>query len=477
MKSIFSIIFYDFKWKALSVLAALILWLVGLNISDPSQNILVTAGLRLDNMGILSHEGLILLNEDALREHNIQVGVRGIRSYVDVIRAATPAQLAQILEVSIDFRAVDVDAVLAADGVVVLPLRVSTNFLTAGYEHVSISDNYIYVHLDEEARVNLPVTVVEQGTTSLNFDVQPVILTNSRATVIGPRSVLQTVESIRVHVDVTGIHGEEDVIVQLLVFDEDENDITDQIQLSVTETIATVRVWPVEPMPISVRGVGTLAHGFAISGHEPLPDRIRVVGAQEILDEHDHVLVEVDWSGASESLTIAVDVAEWLPSGIYLYHDEPEEINVNVTIEPIESRTFPVPRVEMRVWGVDALHEVLGYAPNILVNISGSSSAIAAMTAANIGLGLDLRGLPVGTHSVPLAVTLPPGVFLTSSAPAVMVQIHAPAVPAYDYEDEPEAPEIPDWLADPPYEPYEYDYYYDYYDYPEEDEYEDDYAE
>ncbi|MCL2841574.1 MAG: CdaR family protein [Defluviitaleaceae bacterium] len=452
IRQFFSWLFSDIHWKILSLLVALVLWFVGMNISDPYQNIHVTPRLQLDNIEILSHERIMVINEYALREMNIQVVVRGLRSDIDRLRGATPAQLAQILEVSIDFRTVDFDEVHETEGILTLPLRVSSNFLAAGFEHVSINPPEIEVQLDAISMENQQVVIVKQGTTSLNFEVQPISLANSRATMTGPRSILETVDSIRAHVDVTGIHGEEDVPVQLRVFDIYENDITNQIRLSVTETTATVRVWPMHQMDIRVRGVGSLASGTAVARVETIPTVARVVGTEDMLYQHEYILVEVDWAGASEDTVFRVDLTDSLPYGLYLYGDDSPEIDIYVTIEPIDTRTFNIPRGEVRTWGATALHEIIGQGSQILVSVSGPRSVISNMTAANVGLGLDLRGLPIGIHTVPLLVTLPSDVWLTTVAPVMMVQIHAPAVPSADddYDDIPEPTPPPSWLPEYP---------------------------
>ncbi|MCL2218134.1 MAG: CdaR family protein [Defluviitaleaceae bacterium] len=477
VKKFFSMLFSDFQWKVLSLLAALVLWLVGMNLSNPPQTISVTPRLRLDNLGILSHERVMLINEDTLREMNIQVGVHGLRSDIDILRVATPARLAQILEVSIDFRSVDIDAVHESDWASIIPLRVSTNFLESGFEHVFIDPPYVLVHLDVVETVNLPVTVVPQGTTSLNFEVQPITLANNRVSISGSRSVLQMVESIRAFVDVTGIHSEEDMTVQLLVYDSFDNNISDMVHRSVTETTAVVRVWPVQPMDIRVRGSGTLAPGFAVAGAEPVPGVIRVVGAQDVLDELEYISIEIDWSGASGDMTLEEDLTGWLPQGVHLYRGESPYIDIYVTVEPIETRTFSIPRGEVRTWGGTALYEVVGYTPNILVLVNGPSSLVSNLTAASIGLGLDLRGLPVGTHTVPLIVTVPPGVSFTAPLP-MMVQIHAPAVAGDDNDDYitlPPLPPPPELLPDNGYHTSDEPYNGVYTEYPDNYPYADDY--
>ena len=479
MKIFFTMLFSDLHWKILSLLAALVLWFVGMNFSDPPQNVLVTPSLRLDNLEVLGHERIMLLNLDELRGQNIQVGVRGLRSNTDMLRTATPARLAQIMQVSIDFRAVDVDAVHDAYGEVVQQLWVSVNFLVPDYfEHVSISPSYVNVRLDAEAFENVPIDIVEHGFRTPNFQLQPITLANNRVTITGARSVLETMDSVQASVDISGILGEHDETVRLQVLDNWGRDITDRVRLSVTETTATVRVWPIQSRPIHVEGSGSLAHGFAVAGVEPVYGTFYIVGSEATLEDMEYLLVEIDWSGMSESFVYTADLAEWLPAGARLYNEDAPYVDINVTVEPIEIQLFNVPSVEVRIWGITALYEVLETGTHIPVMVSGPRSRIADMTAATIELGMDLRGLSIGTHTVPLAVSsLPQGVSVIGTPPTMRVQIHAPAVVGNDDDDDdyelftippmPPPPELPyyyeeehsDYTGDE-YPPYDY-YYYD----------------
>lgn len=449
-------LFEDLHWKFLALVAASVIWFIGMNMSDPYINLSVAQRLRLDNLDIMVREGVLVINEDLLREINVTVTLRARRSDMDKLQAAVadadPRRFAEFVEVSVDFRAVDSAAADEADGVSRQRLRVSPN-LQSGFEHMSISPPYVDVYLDMFASRLFNVQTIQLGETMPGFELQHIRLGNSNVTVSGSRSDLRMASRVQAYVDISGVHDDAELPVALTVLNNYAENMTERVHLNVTETTAFVRVWQVRPVDVIVSGAGTPADGFALAGITPDRVSIEIVGPSEMLEDIGEIFAEVDLSGGRSNATKTVLLEDWLPDGVSLKQGEISQFEVSARIEPIEERTFVVPRGNVRSRGVVGLYQLVDDNANIRVTVRGPRSIIATLDSAQIEPEFDLRGRAIGVHTVPLMVELPPGLTLVGRAPTLMVQIHQPAA-ASSEEDEHEPIESPEPMQPtPPPEP------------------------
>ena len=441
MKRILSFFVTDLHWKLLSLALAFVLWVLAINMDNPMQNAPYNIMLQTMNMEILSNSGLVVVNPDVL-DTEIQVRVRASRQDIEHLNSLNSArEQAQYITPSVDFRVVNVDEVLNSDGPVTVQLDVSVD-LHEYYEHFSIRPSHIEVEIDVLTHASFPVDVYIAGEVDSGLELQPIRLANNRVTITGTRTRLARIEHVQVEVDVWGIHeDEEQANLPLRVFDFEGNDMTDLVQLSVNETTATVSVWPVETIDVQVVPIGSLALGFAVEDIDHDPKTVEVVGAIERLRELEYILIEVDLADRNASFIESIDIREWL-QGVALRSEENPMIDVAVIVEPVERRIFNVPMDNVLTRGASVDYDLLSEMTFIRIDVYGPRTLLEDLSGADIGLELDLRRLPIGTHNVTLSVDLPEGVYLAQQAPSLRIQIREPA--AADEDDDPtEVIELP----------------------------------
>ena len=425
MKRFLSFFYTDIQWKLLSVMLAFLLWLVAANMNDPVQNRNFNIPLQYYNMEILAREGLMLVNGDALNTP-VQVGIRAHRSELDVLNATVEEQLRRIVP-SVDFRSVNTQAVLNSEGPVTMRLDISAN-LYAGLEHNRINPSFIEVQIDAIAIGSFPVVYDILNDVAPGFELRPIRLVNNNVTITGPRAVFATIDSVRVAVDVLGLHADAEMNgLPLVVLTRDGQDITDQLQLSVMETTATVPVWAIQATELRVRSTGNAADGFAVAAIDIEPLTIDVIGTPDNLQQLEYILVEIELYSIREDYVHNVNIEDWLPSGILLRSGENPQVDLTIKVEPIDLRVFFVPRDNVRIRGFAAIYQILSEQAFIRIDLVGPRSLINALTYADIGLELDLRNLPIGTRNVTLTVSVPEGTTMVRTAPSLLVQIHEPA--------------------------------------------------
>ena len=455
IKRVAEFFYKDFGWKLLSLMAALVLWFVGINMTNPLQNHTVRQRVQLNNFEILANEGLILLNEAELRDTLIQVGIRAQRNEIDFLRQAELADSVlfnEMVNVSIDFRAIPGDYVHAAEETVLLRLDISPN-LYHGFEHFSIRPSYVEVHLDAIARNSFPVEIVRLGEPAADNLVHSINLANNRVTVSGPRTVIREIEKVQTYVDVTGLYNDTELSVELRVFDFDGSDITDYVMLSATSTITSISVWPVRHLPIIVELTGEVADGFAVYGFNAEPEFVSV--ASSSFEGIDEFKVYTDLMYADENTLKTINLAEHLPQGMVLVHDDRPNVSVLINIEPLDTNVIRVPSGNLRVSHVQAIYQKLTEVAAYNITVRGPRSLMQYLTASDIALDLNLSGLAVGIHNVTLTVTVPDGITVVSPPPQIQIQIDTPAAPEPEPEPEPVPEPVP--VPEPDDEPEELD--------------------
>ncbi|MCL1862510.1 MAG: CdaR family protein [Defluviitaleaceae bacterium] len=464
IRRLFSALFSDFHWKLLSLVVAGAIWFVGMNMNNPFLNQTVSPRLQLDSIGIMAREGIIVLNEEALRDINVPVLMRALRSDMNKLTAAMADAdlLADFITVGVDFRAIDSEAVAAADGVSSQYLRIAAN-MQSGFEQISITPAYVEVLLDIAVRDVFSVDIIRHGDVPPGFELQDIRLSNSHVTIRGPRSEIARIDQVQAHVDITGVFDDAEFFnVPFRVMDSYGHEMTDYVTLNVSETTAFMRVWQIRTVPIVTVGVGSAATGFAAAGISSGLSSLDVVGTDEALAQLQNIRVEIDLSGASANIAQTVDINDWLPEGVYLRYGEPYNMGVVARIEPIQERTLTIPHENLRSRGIAVLYQLVYENEVIRITASGPLSLITQLDANEIEPEFDLRRLPIGVHTVPLAVDLPTGITLVGSPPTLTVQIHEPAIVGVEEEEEEEDDYyVPNYITyvspyDDPYDnPYE----------------------
>ena len=418
---------------------AVVVWLFAMNMHDPLVNETIVEPLQLENEEVLERYGLVLLNRDELLDTRISIGVRALRSAFDELLEKEEADFFPF----VDLRAIDSAKALGSDGPDAQELPVNVN-LTYGFDLQFRRDASVEVQLDRLVRQSFPVEVEYIGQVSEGFELRSIQAVNHHVTVTGARTHVDRVAFVQVAVDLANADSDiEKLEVPLAVFDHFGADMTNDVTLIVVETSVRGRVLPVRTVDIRIAPVGQIASGFALAAYiESSELTVDVVGTADILDETEYILLEFDMSGLTEDYERPLAIADFLPAGLELSHYAPTEVIASVEIEPVMRRTFSVPGSNISQFGFGVLADPI-YAPptSVRVVVSGAQSRVIAMNAQDIGIEIDLRGLPIGIHRVPMTASLPFGVVLAEPLQSIEMQIHAPA------RDEPALPE------DPPPEP------------------------
>jgi len=412
----------DIHWKLVSLGLAIVIWFVAMNLHDPLENRSLPRYMQIHGLDIIERDDLVVVNEEAIRATSINLGIRGLRSELSGVDSAD-------IFVFVDMREVDSNQARAADGPVTQTLPVRSN-LIPGIEQQYVRASHVEVELDWLINRSFPIEIDEYGQVGEGFELVSRQAANPFIVVTGARGLVNTIARVRVEVDLDNITEDTNIYASVMVIDHDGEDITSQMRSrTVNETTVRIEVLPVRAIELRVETIGEMASGFTISEEIRSSElTVAVVGTAERLNEIKYIPLAINLDGMNESNEVPIKVGDFLPTGLRLSRNAPEEVLISIDIEPIQVRSFFVPFRDVRILDYGADYTPISPPGNVRVAVSGAQSVVSAMIASDLRVEVDLRALPVGIHWVPFTVeNLPPGAVLVEPRQALHVHIFEPA--------------------------------------------------
>jgi YbbR domain-containing protein len=240
---------------------------------------------------------------------------------------------------------------------------------------------------------------------------------------MGPRTLVSTLDAdkIKLSLDLDGAKSGS----MSYPLDADEFNIPRGVTIArITPPVIHLRLEPVSKrtLPVSVRLSGKPMGGYRVAQATPLPGNVSVQGPAE----------EVRRLAVIE--TVAVDVEEMrggFKRRVRLSNDgkplsiSPDQVEVTVAIEQEQAiRTFE--RIDVHAKNFGGVYQVAP--PLVSLRIAGPKIALEKLKLTSDQVYLNLKGLSVGEHNVPLELDLPAEVQVLEQRPQrFRVRITKPA--------------------------------------------------
>ncbi|MBD2844078.1 hypothetical protein IDH44_02650 [Paenibacillus sp. IB182496] len=386
--------------KVISVLLALLMWAVVHMDSDSSPNTVAS----LTDTKELEAVPVIPINLDEsydlrlLEPSVVRMKVQGNRS--DIISAA-----ADDYKVTVDLSGVP-------QGEHVLQLNYE---LPRRLQLLELSPNRVTVQLVPIRTASFPVDIVTMGNPAYDYTVgDPIVEPSGEVEVTLPEDLLEEVGRVGATIDVDGREAMvSEGRVRLIVYDKSGEEIPDAVVEPETVAVDVPIIRPAKKLPLAIGTSGALDAGLSLVNIEPLVSEVTVYGPQAELDKYesyDNAVVNLSSVSESETVTLELEPMEGLAAV------SPRELRVRIEVAPYENRMLP--QVPIATNGLSGGLEASFVTPadgTFDIEVRGAPSVLAALSAEQIGLAIDLNGLSPGEHEVPVEVTLPRYVTLVGS--------------------------------------------------------------
>ncbi|MBU9720173.1 MULTISPECIES: YbbR-like domain-containing protein [Bacillaceae] len=302
---------------------------------------------------------------------------------------------------------------------------------------VTINPRTVRVTVQEKQTVSFPVDVelINQGEIEEGYTIGTPYTTPTNVDITAARGIIEQINSVRAVVDVANRNATFQEVASVIVLDQNGNEMdlnTDPPAVEVTVPITS----PNKEVPLRIEREGELPEGIAIENIYTEPNVVTIYGPIDVINDISFIDgIKIDLSEITRDTTIEVPVP--VPDGVERV--EPETVEVHVEISEEEVREFTDVTIE-----VNGLPEEFEYTfidpEDGLVNIGlmGSPSVLERVDREDFQVYIDLSGLEVGEHELPLQFIGPQNVRISHNQPTVEIYITDPT----EELEEPEDPEV-----------------------------------
>lgn len=395
----------------LSLVLALVIWLVAINEDNPIITQPFPSGIPVKVLG--PDEGLQITK--SLDDRKVTIDVRAPQDTWDALSVDD-------FEASVDLNGLGPDE---------HEVEVKVVALNTGADVLSREPSELLVQIDPIISKELPVQVDVVDLPASGYEAQTPVIEPISVTIFGPATQVNQVASMRTAVEMGGTKSQVEYENQAVLPYDSQGNIVEQVDLKPNTAHVIV---PVDERPgrkeVAVRPdlTGQPAMGYRLASVQVEPSSVVLFGSNEALEQVPGFVetVEISLEGATGDISESAELI--LPAGVTA--SEGGIVILSATITPIEGGRTVKQKPITQGLGPDmdatfALDEVE-------VILSGPVPLLESMEPDDMFVILDLAGLLPGTHNMRPEVVLPEGIQVESILPETVevVIVARPVTPA-----------------------------------------------
>lgn len=297
--------------KILAVLIASLLWLIAVNINDPVGQQTYNVNVQIKNLNLLTDNNKyveVLEGSDSVR-----VTVRAARS---VLSELTDKNIIAVA---------DVDKLTEGN---YIPIELSCTKNGVDSDDLKGDKDYVRVSVENIKRRQLPISVDVQGSPAENYLLNSTSTAQNAVSISGPESVINTVNTVSVEIDITGANSDVNISLPIHLYDTEGKEIIDKrITKNISDVQTTASIWLIKGVPIEYGYTGTPADGYEVDGNlTSTISYINIAGKQSLLKNIQKIDINdaIDITGATRNIEEEIDIKKFLPDGVIIPDSETE---------------------------------------------------------------------------------------------------------------------------------------------------------
>ncbi len=422
-------IFKNFSLKILSIIGAILLWGIIVNIYDPNTGVTISnVTVELINSESLTDRGYTYEVVDGSK---ISVYVSGPKSIIADIKASDIVATADLSNISVFADYVDIDVKIEKDGKLL--------------QNVEVTPKTTAVELNIENRVtqSFDVKVEMIGTGASGYVVINDTISPTTIKVTGPASSVQKIAQVKAVYDISDATSDISDTAPIVLYDDDGNTIVDtQLELSKQEVRFSANIGYSKEVNIVYQTSGTPAQGYVFKGIEAEENVATIYGNVQAVNSISQITIPetvINIDELSSDRQYKIWLSDYLPSGITVASAnyvnvkviiEKEVINENptttnnnenTTISDNKNNNISTSQViltsaDISINGIsDTSKASIIMETPLNVNISGESNIVNLITATQLGASVNITGLTSGTHQVEIKFNPQQGISVVGS--------------------------------------------------------------
>ena len=363
--------------------------------------------LLIDNrvINLISSESIVLENQPVEVEYNDEAYVvEGLPEDVDIVLMGRKMDL--YLAEQLGDHKLTLD--LSDYGVGTHKVSIKYNNPVNNLDYIiSPSEVTVVIYPKVSEVRTLSIDVLNTDKLDQTLVVSNVLLDRDEVIIKSHEAKLAKVASVKALIDVNSLNATQAGTytlenVKLVAYDEKGTELTDIEIIPETVTATVTITSPSKVVPIQIVPIGDIAPGSAIESIESSVTQVTVYADEEILATLNYIEVEIDVTGLNEDKTYQKVINK--PNGARSISET--SITINVKMEAETSKEFEnIPIVFENLGSGLKVNAQREEDTKVTVSVGGVQSLLDKLEASDIKAYVDLEGLGVGTHTVPVYVT------------------------------------------------------------------------
>ena len=407
MEKILNILTKDIGWKMLSLLMAAALWFVGMNNHDPSILQDYDVKLTILNKDKITSNKFVLLNESSLEASTINITFRGRRSQIANLTKARNEIVAYI-----DLNPIDVSNYkdIGKPLSVTVKVKLPESLNASNYERVNIYPDTKEFTLDHLVSEYKEVEVVQIGKIAEGYIAMEPVVEPERILISAARSIIETVEAIRVEVDIKDITEDFTGTYETKVFNENGGEVL-QLDKSVQEVQVTIPIKKSARIPILNPVIeGEAPEGYEFTDISLEPRYVEVIGTEEEIAKMSVLRLEPLIIKGINQKEVYDLRGGLMHTRLSIKPGTPQEVIVTVGMEKQEIRTYQIQNENVAILNTE---EDIIMPSEVGITLRGLQARLDALNLENIQVSIDLENLvEAGEYEILADVIVPNGVFI-----------------------------------------------------------------
>jgi len=401
----------NFGWKLFSVVCAVVLWFIVMNIINPTEIQTFSVNITFLNEDKLTERGFAVINKEETENTRIDIKVKSTRTALDELNKNRKE-----ITATVDLKQF---AMLYADDLnepfkVAVTPTIPTSYVYT-YELVNFTPAEISVKLDNVVEVDKEVEVDSEGEISSGYLAGDTVVMPSVVKVKGASSVIDKIASVKVFPDVSDLSEGFEENFKPVAFDQNGNELSSLVIDPETVQVS-IGIYKYGRIPVQEPTIeGKPGEGFEISKIEWEPKYIEVVGEEEEISKVGVIKPVVKINGENETQIVKTfDVnAHIAKNKLSIKSGTKREVTVTIDLLQTQEKEINISSGNISFEGVGEGKKA-DIPSELKIKVKGSKEVMDNLNETDIKGKINAAGLSDGTHSsVKVDFELPDGVQLS----------------------------------------------------------------
>jgi len=399
--------------KILSVVLAIFMWLIMVNVSNP---------LITDEQEVTVE----IVNEDILKKANLTYETVGKKTVTVYYKVRTRDKYR--IKASDFYAYADLAELYDVTGAIPVKVEVANASIRPLLQGLpTTKPGVVRIQTEALQRKRFELTARPSGETEEGFAQGDISLNPKYVYVTGAQSVIGQISSAGVEINIEGANSDITGSAKVKLYDANGNELRNlgsQVEKNLDEVHYTVTILKVKNLALDFQVSGAVADGYRFTGVESGIRNISVEGLKSTLASMSTLTVPGDLlniSGATKDVSVEVDLAQLLPDNITIAGGMNSRVVVTMKVEPLVTKDVECDLLNVQFEGMRDNYSYYFNQDQVVLQIRGLEEDLEKIQPSDIEMSIDVGDMEPGIRPAGLDVSLSEGFEIVGQGPLMIM--------------------------------------------------------